>query len=214
MLRIGGKAVRGIKGSRNAKIDGYRNIDITSDSRAKIGPHSGKEFSPLVGNLKVMDNGREFQQFENWWQGNKVYRHLGHVKKASDWSTTKEFKKFQDKWAAETKGHRVIPESKLNGKRTRPLFAVYNGLPYSYIDGRWIYTSKYCEVVKITPVFKELKKIYKAGESIMLIDHDGPDSKEYPEGQEVTWDVINEAFVDLARPYGHSYVLAAMLLES
>ena len=214
MLRIGGKAVRGIKGSRNAKTDGYRNIDITSGSRAKIGSHAGKEFSPLVGNLKVMDNGREFQQFENWWQGNKVYRHLGHVKKASSWTTTKEFKKFQDKWAAETKGRRVIPESKHGGKRTTPLFAVYDGKPYSYADSRWIYTSKYCEVIKTTGVFKELVWLYKAGEPIMLIDHDGPSSLIYPEGQKVTWDVINDAFSDLSRPYGHSYVVAAMLLES
>lgn len=213
MLRIGGKAIRGVKGSRNAKCEGFRNIDVTSGSRAKLGTHSGKDFSPLAGNIKVFDNGREFQQFENWWQGNKVYKHLNHaVKRGTQWKTTKEFEKFQNKWASETKGKRVIPETKHNGHRTTPLFAVYDGQQYNYTEARWIYTAKYCNVVKTLPAFKELEKLYKAGEPIMLIDHDGPSSTQYPEGRSVTWDLINNAFDDITRPYGHAYIIAAMLL--
>ena len=52
MLRIGGKAIRGIKGSRNAICENFRNIDVTSGSRAKIGKWSGRDFSPLVGILE------------------------------------------------------------------------------------------------------------------------------------------------------------------
>jgi len=215
MLRIGGKAMRGIKGSRNAKCEGYHNIDVTSGSRAKLGNHSGKDFSPLAGNIRVSDNGRNFKQFENWWQGNKVYKHLHHVKShGSGWITTKEFEKFQDKWASETKGKRVIPETKHKGRRTRPLFAVYDGKHYNYADARWVYTGKYCEVVKQIPAFKELVKLYHSGTSIMLLDHDGPRSNQYPEGRPVSWNMINDAFEDLSRPYGHAYVLAAMLLET
>lgn len=215
MLRIGGKAIRGIKGSRNAKCDGFRNIDVTSGSRVKLGTHSGKDFSPLAGNIKVFDNGREFQQFENWWQGNKVYKHLNHaVKRGTQWKTTKEFEKFQNKWANETKGKRVIPETKHNGYRTTPLFAVYDGQQYNYEQARWIYTAKYCNIIKKIPAFKELVKLYKAGEPIMLIDHDGPRSTQYPEGRPVTWDLINNAFDDKTSPYGHAYIIAAMLLNT
>jgi len=214
MLRIGGKAIRGIKGSRNAICENFRNIDVTSGSRAKIGKWSGRDFSPLVGNLKVFDDGREFQQFENWWQGNKVYGHMGHVKKrGKKYVLTDEFEKFQDKWAKQTKGKRVIPETKHNGKRQRPLFAVYNGNRYGYIDARWIYTSKYCEAVKQLPVFWELLDQIKSGDNIMLIDHDGPPSVDYPNGLSVTWDMLTEKLNDKFLPYGHGYILAAMLLS-
>ena len=226
MLRIGGKAIRGVKGSRNARFEGYKNIDVTSASRVKLGKHSGREFSPLVGNLKVVDDGRVFNQFENWWQGNKVWQHLDHVvKKGSGWATTKKFKSFQDKWAEQTKGKRVIPESKhherhdrhdrdYQDKRAKPLFAVYDGQRCDYADARWVYTAKYCYAVKHTPVFNELVKLYKSGELIMLIDHDGPSSQFYPEGRAISWNVIEDSLTDLSKPFGHSYVLAAMLLES
>lgn len=215
MLRIGGKACRGVKGSKNAKCEGFRNIDVTSGSRVKLGNTTGRDFSPLVGNLKVYDNGREFQQFENWWQGNKVYKHLGHVKKhGSSWITTKKFDEFQTKWANQTKGKRVIPETKENGRRTKPLFAIYDGKYCNYADARWHYTSKYCQAVKNTTAFTALAKMYQDGEPIMLIDHDGPPSTVYPAGRTVDWNTINDAFTDLSRPYGHSYVIAAMLLNT
>lgn len=214
MLRIGGKAQRGIKGSRNARCEGYLNIDVTSGSRIKLGNYSGKDFSPIVGNLEVVDDGRTFKQFENWWQGNKVYHHLDHItKRGSRQTLTKEFRSFQDKWAQQTKGKRVIPETKFNNKRAKPLFAVYDGERYNYAEARWVYSAKYCDVVKTIPAWKELVKLYESDQPIMLIDHDGPRSKEFPEGREVTWEVIEEALSDMAKPYGHAYVLAAMLLS-
>jgi len=216
MLRIGGKATRGVKGSRNAICDGYKNIDVTSGSRVKIGAYSGRDFSPIVGNLRVIDDGREFQQFENWWQGNKAYKHLNHIKKrgsGSGFVTTNEFKHFQDKWAKAPKGKRTPPEIKLNGTTAKPVFGVYDGKQYGYAAARWQYTAKYCEAVKKTGVFWELAKILQNGENIMLIDHDAPSSKDNPQGISIDWNTIDEKLNDLRHPYGHGYIIAAMLLN-
>ena len=58
---------------------------------------------------------------------------------------------------------------------------------------------------------KDLIKMVKNGEKIMIIDGDGPWSSEYPEGLELTWDMLNEKIKDPTRPFGHGYVVATVL---
>jgi hypothetical protein len=53
-------------------------------------------------------------------------------------------------------------------------------------------------------IFDELLR----GESVLLIEPDGPRCDEYPQGRPMTSEVLLEARQDTRRPFGHGYVLA------
>lgn len=211
MIRVGGKQRRGVPGSKAARKDTYKNIDVTSGSNNIINGISAKTLSPLVGNLKVVDNGMEFQQFENWWQGNKVYIELGHYNSLTK-SVTPKFRAFQNKWAKSVVGKRRPPEIVINRKALIPAFAMYNNYtPYDYKNARFVYLQKYCNAIKKLPIIQELVKLVKSGQNIMIIDNDGPWSSEYPEGLPISWEILNNKIRDVSRPFGHGYVVAIII---
>lgn len=92
-----------------------------------------------------------------------------------------------------------------------------------YIDARkQIYCSEYARLAPHTEAFKKLSALLDQGKSIQIIEVDGPDpslnfppydqiSKENP-GLLITEDTIRMLVNDERKPFGHGYVIAALLL--
>ena len=62
MLQL--QRIRGIKGSRNAKCDGFRNIDVTSGSRVKLERILVKIFHHLLVILKYLTMDANFNNLK------------------------------------------------------------------------------------------------------------------------------------------------------
>ena len=96
-------------------------------------------------------------------------------------------------------------------------------LKLGYIDARkQIYCAEYARLAPRTDAFKKLKSLLDEGRGIQIIEVDGPDpsitfapydqiSKEKP-GMLMTEETIRMLVNDERKPFGHGFVIAALLL--
>ena len=230
LLRIGGKR------KVHAKMQGYKNINVTSGSgNILTSPTTGekveaKSLSPLKGDLgPVTVEGETWQNFENWWQSSKVFPHLGHADKEG--KMTEKYRKWRARWQKNEKGTRHLPGTRVEqhdpdgkvvmkmnrGKECRalrtepPAFAFHRGEKLDYIASRKNYVQEYCRAIKKMPAIKILFEMLKAGEAIMIIDGDGPPIDLYPEGIPMDGKMVNDMYENPKYPFGHGYVVALVL---
>lgn len=93
-----------------------------------------------------------------------------------------------------------------------------------YIESRKaVYCKEYIDSAPLTDDFKTLKSMLNNGKNLQLIEVDGPDynlnyapydqiSKDNP-GLDITEDTIKMLLNDPRKPFGHGYVVAALLLD-
>lgn len=92
-----------------------------------------------------------------------------------------------------------------------------------YIQARKrIYCGEYARLAPLTPHFKKLSDMLKRGENIQIVEVDGPDpSLSYPPydqisssnpGLLITEETIRLLINDRNKPFGHGFVIAALLL--
>ena len=141
-----------------------------------------------------------------------VLKKGGDKNNLNDWEICPEWKTwrntgFRHKYAI----RRPNGTAKKNGP---PIFALYNGKRLDYIESRKkIYVPTYSKLLKQHPLFQKLITMLVEGNNIMLVDLDGPDVDKYPEGREITKDILDKLIDDPTRPYGHGYVAAGVLLR-
>jgi len=94
----------------------------------------------------------------------------------------------------------------------------------NYIEARkTIYCGEYARLAPLTPAFQKLRTLLEAGENLQLVEVDGPDptlgyapydqiSKENP-GMLMTEATVRLLVNDARKPFGHGYVIAALLLN-
>lgn len=92
-----------------------------------------------------------------------------------------------------------------------------------YISARkHVYCGEYIRLAPHTKHFSELKKLLESGVNLQIVEVDGPDpnldfgpyaklSKDNP-GLEIDEGVIRQLIDDPRKPFGHGYVIAALLL--
>ena len=196
-------------------------VDVTSGSGKLLGEKKvpATQLSPLLmGPVKDCD-GIEAARFENLWQYRKVYPQLGH------WDH--EASRPGDAWVVwrnrgyglttkDGKGIRRPPEvrniRKNHGISTAPQCHWWNDRELAYIDARkQIYVPMYAELAVKTEAFAELKAMVDAGQNVMILDIDGPPLSAYPNGVRVDNNSIKDALHDTSHPFGHGYVVAALL---
>jgi len=222
-LRIGAKRRRGVTGQKNPVFDDYKNIDVTSGggnilkSPITLETAKSKTLSPLKGETHpvIAYDGLVFNNFELFWQANKVYTELGHLD--SDGELTDKFWAWRKKWAGQTKGKRYLQGTRYKDdndvwKSYKPKFGWYDGKKHTYKQARYVYLRKYCEKVKDLPAMSIMIEMIQNGSGVMILDGDGPRLNLYPEGHFVTWDFLQEKMDDETAPFGHGYVVAAILL--
>lgn len=117
-------------------------------------------------------------------------------------------------------GHpRAPPEvSRLRRRAGRasaaPAYAWWEGQRLGYIEARKrIYVPAYARLARRTPAFAALSAMVAAGENVLIVNLDGPPLGAYPDGREASADTMRDAINDPGHPFGHGYVVAAMLAQ-
>lgn len=144
---------------------------------------------------------REFHCVENLWQFSKVYgSDLAHVD--HEGQLTSAFRKWWERGAADESPRRYPA-----GKGRKPLFSVHGKLRLSYLAARKaIYVPQYANAIKDVDMFQFLRKEYRKGARILLLEYDARNIKN------------NLSFAELVDDpsfkMGHSYVLRESITNS
>lgn len=169
-------------------------LKVNTTSAQATASQYRKDFSPMS-----QTNYKGFFCFENYWQSGKVYDGLDQ-------------QKVQEWWRSQTSGKRRLPQ----GKGRKILYAKFHDRDdkLDYIQSRkQIYLPEYWNLVKDTVSIKKLKNHLLGGESIVLYDFDGPrDNYKEPLCLKASVDIIKEKLNDETFPFGHSYIIASILL--
>lgn len=186
---IGQKHGRGISGQKTVSNDNAKNIDVTSGSQNLIGPQRirANTLSPLTIGPVFNKSGLKSLTFEGYWQGSKYWggnaEHIDNNK-----NPTPKWFQFRARQFSLSKGKRRPLPLKEFG---RPIGAIYDGIDYSESTGyvrsrKEIYVPIYASLIYNSAAVIAMKEMVKNGESIMIIDGDGPPRNLYPNGMEMT----------------------------
>lgn len=202
-IRVGAKHKRGVSGSHDVRCEGFINVDVTSASRKKVDVLEARQLSPLLLGPVTMANGIRAEIFENAWQYGKCWS--THLNK--DGTPNASWYSFRDKGYAKLAGAR-------HPKRGSAKSSYYpqegqGDVVMGYVESRKkIYVPLYAGLIRDLPIIKAMR-----GKNIMIIDGDGPPQDKYPEGMPMnqeTWDLMIN---DDTTPFGHGYVVAALIAE-
>lgn len=157
-----------------------------------------KGLSPFyLGPVDCYDN-LTARNVENGWQFSKVYSE--HVNELGEILSS--YFEWRDKGWSSQRAERYPM-----GKGRKPLFSLWNGKKYTYIEARrHVYIPLYAKAVVKSAAFKQLREQYDIFGEITLWDFDGYDHRR-----------LNMSYEDVitceTRKCGHGFVLA-MLLEN
>lgn len=211
MIYVGRKAQRGVAGSKDPQVNGVKNINATSGSMNKVGGFPCTQFSPFKLGPVTDEIGLTAQNFENYWQGGKKFRELGHEDHAK-------WQQFRAQIYSDPIPHRRPPQAKtnivrevVNGKNKYVYYIAYSseylGREMDYITSRkLIYAPVYARLVAQTAAFRELKSQVDRGLRVMILDNDIEDG-----AHQITVEYLRDRINDPTKPFGHGYVLAALL---
>ena len=214
-----------------AAPDGYRNILIHS---------SGKTLGAALSPYKLKDE--QGRLIENVWQFAKVYQKVDAQKTPMSWRfklntiiwehpaevhVDEEGNLTPEYWAWRDKGmkhwYAVRYPNGFQG-RHKCLYAYWDGEKLGYIESRKkIYCGEYIRLAPTHPDFIKLKALLDEGQNIQIVEVDGPDptltyapydriSRDDP-GLPIDEQTIRTLIDDERKPFGHGYVIAALLLD-
>jgi hypothetical protein len=239
------------RGASYPNIEGFKNYPIHSQGPGTTAA-PWKFLSPFyIGPIEFIDFEGEIQEcpiFENYWQGHKVWKKVGKQNQRK----TKTAKGVKERytvweWPAEThldkdknpndkwyKWHDALltnelPVRRPNGKAIPEYAWYYNEKTKKHeklglVESRKkIYIAELKKLYRKSPAYKKLSKDFKNGQDMVLIEPDGPWAELYPDGKEVTLDLLKkwvsktnykeEGHPEKYFPYGHGYVAAMCLFE-
>lgn len=183
-------AAKNLRGASAPVPPGMYRVDVTSAQpkwsryRTQLSP-----MHPAKGGYKG------FWCFEHYWQSGKVYEGISHAKTVAWWKGRK-------------KATRRYPT------KARVLYAKWNHtVALGCVDSRkQVYVPEYMAYVKEAPVIKELRESVLKGQRMVVVDFDGPrDASGAPTCLRVTREMLLEKIEDPKHPFGHGYVVAALL---
>ena len=191
---------RGIGRPDVAEAKNPHRLNVTSAQAA--GSEDRLTFSPLTHRMYTVNNGT-WHNFESWWQSGKRY---------ADTSLSPD--KVCAFWTRNTKPMRRMPGTA--GKKV-----LYCEWPSSH-DGKLDYVTS--RKVAYVPMYETLiqhsvrlaywRRLLDAGNDVVVYDFDGP---RHPETRadavlEVTETMLRTKIADVSTPFGHGYVVGALLM--
>lgn len=211
-IRVGQKRRRGVTGERNVMANGFLNIDVTSGSGNKVGGIKVTALSPMLLPVYDAEGKLVTVAFECLWQWSKSWAKAGHIQVLADGTRvpTAAWHAFRAKGLALKKGKR------------RPFPRAFGPADCAFIDGKEVgyvasrsqlYVPVYGGLIDKLPIMDELEKVVRSGQSVMIIDGDGPPRHLAPEGMDMTPSNWQRMLADPAFPFGHGYVVARKLAE-
>jgi hypothetical protein len=154
-----------------------------------------RDFSPMS---EVVGGYKGFHCFENYWQSGKIYEGMSDTDK----------EKHIQWWQTLTEGKRKYPKA----KGMKVLHSNYDDTIRDYITSRKeIYVKEYRDLVKNRESVGKWKQILQE-KSVVVYDFDGPRNDEgEPVCLEVTKELLMQKLQDPKHPFGHGYIVAALL---
>lgn len=156
-------------------------------------------------------------------QYGKVFQELGHIDDQQNPTDT--WYQFRNKGYQKIKGNRHPDGTKTNEVRfvdarghkwyvyLTPVIGHYLGQNMDYITSRKkIYVPVYQHLIAHSDTFKALRDYVDAGNSVQILDYDGPDLQ-IDQKQLITIDFLKQKINDPTKPFGHGYVIAALLAD-
>lgn len=176
-------------------------VDVTS-AQAKNTYRLG--FSPMhveEGRGFLGPDGDKYACFEHFWQSRKVYSDVDYASALAWWRKQK------------------TPKRRYPGSKTkRVLYARdprFPGEQIGYVDSRkLIYVPDYIAKTSSASGILAMRKAqaHMAERDVVVYDFDGPRADDgAPECRELTLDLLREKINDTRFPFGHGYVVAALL---
>lgn len=167
-------------------------VNVTSaQGKQNINRLTFSPMTPIEGGYK------DYWNFESYWQSGKIFEGIPE----------EESKRW---WRSQMQPKRRYPK----GKGKKVLHAKWeDGKELNYIDSRKVvYIPEYKALIKNTPRVKELKKLAKQGNKIVVYDFDGP-RKDNGDVLclKVTKEMLKEKLYDPKFPFGHGYTVASLL---
>ncbi len=211
---VGQKHSRGVFGQKTVSNGDAKNIDVTSGSKNLIGAQRvcANTLSPLTLGPVFDESGLQSLTFEGYWQGSKYWAgDAGHID--SNKKPTPKWFQFRARQFALSKGKRRPLPLKQFG---RPIGAIYNEIDYSETSGyvrsrKEIYVPIYANLIRNSAAVVAMREMVRVGESVMIIDGDGPPRNLYPNGMEMTAENWKKMIDDPKYCFGHGYVVAALV---
>jgi hypothetical protein len=135
--------------------------------------------------------------FENLWQGSKIY----DIDLDAAGVIQPSFYQRRAAMCADVKPHRrALPKS----AGATCVGAYWDGQVLAYIPSRVQYCSKYAQLVRTTPAYQRLEALVRGGTNVQIIGYDGRDVP-------VTAEAMRAAYLNPETPFGHELVLTCML---
>lgn len=70
---------------------------------------------------------------------------------------------------------------------------------------------EYASLIADSAALAALREMRADGDDILILDNDAPPRETFPHGREMTQATWDEAIADASLPFGHGYVVAALL---
>nr|QBK93101.1 MAG: uncharacterized protein LCPAC403_02350 [Pithovirus LCPAC403] len=181
---------------------GYFNVFPNYRHQDRKGGFGCSSLSPMI--IGPIEHGQpglpNSVNLENFYQGNKVFKDEIYGKN----DETNEFFETQLIMYNDKIPHR----HKIGHKGKTPrywLWKTKNGSyeKLGYIDSRQFYCTFYERMVKYLPDLKKLKEMVEEGWNLQILGYDG--------NSDLTVDTIEDAYLDVKKPFGHESVLFTIL---
>jgi hypothetical protein len=172
-------------------------VDVTS-AQSKSNPNRAA-FSPMTDRPHADAHEGIFPNFEAYWQSLKVIENVNHDESKLWWKTI-------------TKPKRRHPKQKKN-RVLHALHKRYPGMQLDYVTSRkLVYVPDYAERVADNATLRSIKRKHDEGASVVVYDFDGPrDTEGNPVCLPVTANLLKQKIEDESHPFGHGYVVAALI---
>ena len=223
-IRVCGTA----RGISYPKVQGWTVIPAWSRGANPFNQLSPFNIGPIEYEGIIAEN------FECFWQSFKVWKYV--VQQISpEWSWPKEIH-LDETTNEPTKEwymwHKALLQNKRPVRRPNgreiPAFAWFKGEKLDVVQARkQIYIPFLQKLYRANKVYRDLLERVQNGENLIIVEPDGPLPNLFPEGLDVTIDMLQQ-LQDVCKvkdmpnvksasekytPYGHGYVIALTLLE-
>ena len=198
---VASKNMRGSWADRS-HLDNPFIVDVTS-AQAKQGPYR-KAFSPMhMGDPYVCEHEGSFPNFEAYWQSLKMIEGQDEAKHKKWWKDIKAPKRRHPSLSG-------IKKSRVVGAKHKR----FPGEVMNYVESRKkVYVPDYYKMVMNKYEAEHLQLLQQhSSRPIVVYDFDGPRNlKGEPICEKVTVEMLRERINDASKPFGHGFVVAAMV---
>lgn len=196
---------------------GCRRLNVTSaQAKASLNRRDFSPMTPYPGGY------RGYWCFENYWQAGKVYEGVdrdkqlrwmkGQTKPRRRYPGGRGKRVLHAEWD-DILEHAVAEPAADEVEAKQPAADEVDPQQFNYVDSRkQVYVPLYYDMVKDRPQVEYWRGEVESGVNVAIYDFDGPRLRDGGvTSRRLSVDLLREKINDETRPFGHGYVVAAMI---